>query len=779
MHLELDLKPPRYTSRTRRPGPDSPRRPGPGLTALPCLWLSAALAFAAEPAPRPLSAFGAVATAEQAQATLTAAVAKVLGEGGGVIVIPPDAPDGLTVENLSQTERKSGDDHPVVTIVDNRKGYLAYEVAPIGKLRGTTWSGFAVQRKLNLGQNSLPHCGTHPAQSIDNFLVSGASSYMTTLTEAVTKGTDVRCYVDTIRGVWVGANFNITSSPMGYASPYDRVRVKSLGWDKDRRRSYFTCDLEFDHPAGALVYNKHVTNGLYVDTWSNCDNQTPGDIAAVRHHYAVGDAFVISGMMSYMGDIFSGFGDEGGVVLNAETVGEIDGFHARVEAIDWSRDEVTYAPGQVMAQTLSNSRPLINMNRAKWLTQGTVLVVAPGDTYKGQSYAGRIGGPGNTFNYQGGAIIGSADAPWDESIIGRFFALTDDSEVILPNDPSPVGGYASAADRPVYRWYEVKELEGLPDGRKRLKILRVRWSAVAAGAPTLFDAGNYSRDGAEKPLHYAIAPGAWVYDISQGWVHAAVTGGVVEKTAPRKLRVTPTGDRGTGFDFAVGDPVEQPCGPDPWQPRPVRIRQFDQIPSTMESATIEADQLGRVQVPSFIAVSSLAANREEFAQRKDKRAPFGTILCVNSASTVGIDFRGDTVDTAIMFRQPNDHPQPIRWRNNTVGSSSLAVEPGTGDFRFQGGNLDAGGHSLQGATGLSATDRPAANLRGINLAVPPGGTVLRVTFERPEADAAYALILTPSWLTQTAVSAKTPAGFTVQFGNAAPAGATLDWIMVR
>jgi hypothetical protein len=493
----------------------------------------------------------------------------------------------------------------------------------------------------------------------------------------------------------------------------------------------------------------------------------------------VGDAFVISGMMSYMGDVFSGFGDEGGVVLNAETVGEINGFHSTVEAVDWGRDEIVYAPGQVMAQTLSTSRPLINLNRGKWITQGTVVVVAPGDTYKGQSYASVIGGPANVFNYQGGAIIGSPDAPWDESIVGRFFALTDDSEVILPNDPSPVGGYASAADRPIHRWYEVKDFERLADGRKRLKILRVRWSAVAAGAPTLFDPANYTRDGAEKPLRYAIAPGAWVYDISQGWVNAAMTGGAVDRSAPRKVRVAPTGDRGTAFDFAVGDPIEQACGPDPWQPRPLRIRQFDQMPSTMPSATIEAEQLGRVQVPNFIAVNSLANDREQFAARKDKRAPFGTIMNITSASQVGIDFAGDTVDTAILFRQPNDRVQPIRWRNNVVGSSSLADEPKTGDFRFQGGNVDAGGHSLQSATGLSATGTPAANLRGIDLAVPAGGTLVQVAFPRAEADAAYAVSLTPSWLTQVAVSAKAPQGFTVQFGTAAPAGATLDWVLVR
>lgn len=727
-----------------------------------------------------LAEYGDISTAQAAQETLQKAIQEALQAGGGVIVIPPDAPPTLKIENNSQTERKGYNEVPVVTIVDYRKGCVAYEVAPIGNMLGTTWAPFAVRRKLNLGQASLPHCGFHAAQAIDNDIISGAISYMATLTEPVQKGKDVRCYPDLIRGIWPGAYLNITGSVMGYAEPYDRVIVKSVGWDAQKRAYYFVCDLEHDHPAGALIYNKHSVNGLSVETYSNCDNQTVGDIAAVRHQYAVGDSFVISGMYKYNSDVFSGFGDEGGIVLNAETIGEIDGFHSTVEAIDWSRDEITYAPGRVNAHTLSNSRPLINMNRNKWITQGTVLIIPPGGKYKGEEFPSIIGGPGNVFNYQGGAIIGSPDCPWDESIVGRFFALIEDSEVILPNDPSPVGGYASAADRPIYRWYEIKEFQRRPDGTKRIKILRVRWSAVAAGAPTLFDDNNYTKEGAEKPLRYAIAPGAWIYDVSQGWADVAVTGGFVDKSAPRKIRVAPNGDRGTQFDFEVGDPIEQACGADPWHPRPLRIRQFDQIPSTMPSATIEMQQLGRVQVPIAIDISSFTRYREDVPKRKDKKPPYGTLLRLEAASSVGIDFAGDTLDTAIMFRQPKGQMQPIRWRNDVVGSSSLSVNPHTGDFQLQGGQaVNVGGMALTQARGLSATDIPAANLRGINVPVAAGAYEIVIQFPRPEADANYAVSLTPSWLTNVAVTNKTQEGFAVHFSTAAPAEARLDWIIVR
>ncbi|MFQ6097632.1 MAG: hypothetical protein ACE5O2_07885, partial [Armatimonadota bacterium] len=476
------------------------------MSAIALLCLGAAQNAAGAP-PRSLEDFGDISTVEAASQALHNAVQELLEAGGGILTVPESAPEELTIENVWQEKRATHDEGPVVTIVDRRRGFLVYRVAPIGKHLDGTWAGFRVERVLNLGQRSLPHCGRHAAQAIDNYVVSGCTSYMATLTEPVNKGKDRRCYVDLIRGIWVGQYLNVTSSVMGYAEPYDRGIVKSIGWDDEKKRNYFVMDLEHDHPAGALVYNKHVVNGLQVNGYSNCDNQTPGELAVARYNYGVGDSFVVSGMFKYMGDVFSGFGDEGGIVLNAETVGELDAFHSTVEAVDWSRDEITYAPGIVNAHTLSNSRPLINMNRDKWITQGVVRIVPPDRPYRGETYPGVIGGPGNVFNYQGGLIEGSPDCPWDESIIGRFFAVTEPSEVILPDDKSRAGGYAKLPPRPVYRWYRIMALQPNEDGTKVIKILRVRWSAVAAGAPKLFDDDNYTWDGHDRPLSYAIAPG--------------------------------------------------------------------------------------------------------------------------------------------------------------------------------------------------------------------------------------------------------------------------------
>lgn len=48
-----------------------------------------------------------------------------------------------------------------------------------------------------------------------------------------------------------------------------------------------------------------------------------------------------------------------------------------------------------------------------------------------------------------------------------------------------------------------------------------------------------------------------------------------------------------------------------------------------------------------------------------------------------------------------------------------------------------------------------------------------------EPDASFAVLVTPNWLTTHRVTSKATTGFTVDFGTAAPAGATFDYIMVR
>jgi hypothetical protein len=50
---------------------------------------------------------------------------------------------------------------------------------------------------------------------------------------------------------------------------------------------------------------------------------------------------------------------------------------------------------------------------------------------------------------------------------------------------------------------------------------------------------------------------------------------------------------------------------------------------------------------------------------------------------------------------------------------------------------------------------------------------------RAEIDANYSLVCTPSWNTTCWPSAKATGGFTINFGTAAPAGATVSWLLFR
>lgn len=58
-------------------------------------------------------------------------------------------------------------------------------------------------------------------------------------------------------------------------------------------------------------------------------------------------------------------------------------------------------------------------------------------------------------------------------------------------------------------------------------------------------------------------------------------------------------------------------------------------------------------------------------------------------------------------------------------------------------------------------------------------TVHAVAFTQPEPDVGYGVTCTPNWGTTTWVTTKTEAGYTVNFGTAAPPGATVDCLTFR
>ena len=722
-----------------------------------------------------LADYGPIKTPAEAKAALDKALADVVAKGGGVLVVPPGAPADWQFENEAPSSTLH--DVPTVTILDRRSGYERTLVPSNGKLSGVHWAGQHLER--NVRQNVDRVFGVLSTQVINTNIAGGTASYIQPSLEPVKAGNDVRVYVPTIRGLYAGMHVNFhTGPPRGFGAPSDTTPVKSIGWDAQRRQNFVVLDLKLDHPAESLLSNKHVVNSLSIQENSNSDNQSMA-LQVTRNLYGMGDAFGIHSTIRNQGNVMSAAGDEGGLTFGSDIFNDVNPFHSTVESVDWQRQELVYAPGNVQNHTLGTSRPLVNLNPKKWVTAGTVQIVAPG--HPDPAAAAEAGGAPPVFAY--GAIIGSKDAGWTPEVVGRFFAVDEPSEYLDPaNDSS--AGYTNPPTKRVYRWYQIQKLEDRPDGTKRLFVERTFWWTRNDAAPKLYDFANYTVPGHDRPVKYVIAPGAYVTDVSRAWTNAEVRGGSVDATSPRTLKLAPGGDAGTPFDFAKGDEVTQAIGQDPWNPTGLRVRHHNYLPTTIGDHSFQAMNLGRVTVDAAISVGGGSSGDldADVKASKDKQPLFLRVISIDASAGTGIRFGGDVRDAAISFEQPRGKPQPISWRLTAQSQPphTLTVDPQKGGFEFRGNGivLPQGGIVLpQG--GISAGDKPASNLRGIGVAVPADAREVKVVFARPEPDGNYAVTVQPDWITQDAVTEKTPEGFTVQFGAAPAKEGKIDWIMVR
>ncbi|MBI2191480.1 MAG: hypothetical protein HYU36_05800 [Planctomycetes bacterium] len=716
-----------------------------------------------------LDQFGPMSTADEAEKAYQKASADIIAAGGGVLVIPAKAPPGWRPKNNSQAEwrkppppatAKQWGPGAGVTVVDARGGTL--RVLP------PQATGLEISRVLNLPQGqSLPHWGLYPILSLKNTILHGSTSYHDWLQEDVKAGQDQRFYVATIRGIFPGEFLN----GLSWGGPVPRLYVKSLGFDREKQRWYFVADTDADVNKGALLSNKNHVNVLDMESFSHNENQT-FDVRIWRNNYSQGDNYLIDARFKYMGDVHSTAGDENGV-LYAAFVQSLTGiFRGEVEKWDPGTGSLVFKPGPD-GSTLGSGRPIINLNPAKWITSGTVLIVRPAsytdDTQKmvnavfqGQSYPTKIEPDrvGIRSLKMGGLIRFSADAAVTEDAVGRYFAV-DEADEYVPNAST------------VRRWYLIDSVTKNEDGTKDIKIIRHWWGAKAAGSPTLYKPDNYSSDGHMKPLKYVIAPGANAYDVSDA-----------VNNPKRTLKLAPTPFTGAAMDFAANDPVEQAIGPDPFKPVAFRTWLWDSVPGAFPAPVFDVASNGAVMRDSLMWVhgNSTGDVERDKATHYDRNPPWDQYFVFDSTCNTGIRFGADTANAAILFAQPNNRAQPIKWQygageNAQPKVASLTVAPDSGDFNFEGGNLRANGFVV--AAGLSAGKEPARNLRGKNVAVKAGETTIAVAFPVEEADAEYAVFIEQNWLSNRAVVKKESKGFTVQFERPAPEGARLDWMIVR
>jgi len=169
----------------------------------------------------------------------------------------------------------------------------------------------------------------------------------------------------------------------------------------------------------------------------------------------------------------------------------------------------------------------------------------------------------------GGLIRGDKDCPWDETIVGRWLAITDETERVWD-------GHASHRTEQL-RWYQIDGFTKNADGTKEITIQRFWWGAKTMGSPTLYRPGNYTWDGHIRPLSYVIAPGTYVAEVSRAVPTSK--GAKMENL----LGVAPYRDMKSPFDFEKEDPILQAVGPDPFVPTGLRIWTFDGVPGAYPS----------------------------------------------------------------------------------------------------------------------------------------------------------------------------------------------------
>ncbi|MFM8468490.1 MAG: hypothetical protein ACKODH_00730 [Limisphaerales bacterium] len=756
------------------------------------LALGTALATAADPKPplvRELKDFGDT-SGKALRETYEKAISELRKTGGVLEVSAADwnvLQKPLPLQGLTRTpappeETKRWADQPGVAVLSHNGKSVVLQIPPV--------TGLRLERPVRLAEgDSLPHWGTHPALTLDSEITYGSSSYLDWLQEPVKKGKDQRFYLPTVRGIHPGQFINIHGGK-GYVGGVTRCLVKSLGYDVEKQMSYFVADTDIDHAAGAIMHNKSNTGLLHMLQTSHNDNQTY-DVKVIRNQYAHGDTYIYYCDFNYMSNVQSAAGDENGNCYAAFIRTLENNFRSTVESVDWPKAQLVCNNSAQTVGSLGDSRPLINLNPKKHLTAGKVLVVAgrtdydlPDKTasiFEGKDYTTSLQKneiSGSMERKFGGLIRGDKDCGWTKSVVGRYFALTD------PGEKTPKGSL---------RWYQISKFTANADGTKEIEIQRFWWGAKSAGSPTLYKTENYTWDGHLRPLSYVIAPGAYVNDVAR-----AVPGG--DRGGQRTLGLAPHPDVGTPHDFEKGDAVEQAIGPDPFKPNAFRVWTWEDIPGQFPAAIVEAANNGATARYSVVTARGGPANLDDLAKRHEPKPAWDNILVVDSAATIGLNFKADFARAAILFQQPY-HEQAMQWfygqapePENEKGKTgitkavssparpaqiaSLKVSRESGEFQFEGGGVRASG-SVSSVAGISGEAKPAKNLRGKNVAVTANATSLQVKFPAAEDDADYAVFIEQTWLGARAITDKTPTGFTVTFEKPAPANAKLDWLLVR
>lgn len=733
-----------------------------------------------------------------AKKALESGTKAILDEKGGFLCIPADDVSTDLVPRNRAGHREldaNRTDFDSVTVIDARRGVERRYLPPVGDDNSelTTFAGHIMERDLAV---DLGWQGSYVVESLCSRMDGGGSSASMRLAKPTPKD-GKRFYVPTLMGIFPGQKLKIDLLE-------DLFTVDRLG--QDAKGLFFETReaAPRDIPREAPLYNKTDVGVLRLSDTSNSDNQG-SSLTVNRRAYGAGDVFMMTGMLQYQSNIFSGLGDEGGVGCAVDLLHDLEAFHGKVES--WTQDAgretvavyktTAGAPETRNSQKLGTSRPLINLNKdTKWKQDGVANVIPPNTNSEGW-----IAGLRKPNHLNGCILVRPQTAPPDwQKFVGTFIALvgrptasgTDGSEYYQKDEATPLGKVVGD----VYRWWYVTEVQEAGAGCAYIFVDRPiqRLHQVVKAGPLLFRFDNVTErkeEVEERKLCYILAPGAWVSDVRNGVAGNVLGNEGAQPTDLRRILLAP-GEP----DLAANDPITNPPGADVYHPSGFRVRHVHHYPAFGPGVSFLSDNLGRVQVGSGLHVAGAVKleageSMPDALKRtqKDQRPLYANGVHISASTDTAIRIDTYTARAALELHQ-QDCDQAIVWWNADLSDRSILHRDRTnGDFVF---TADIGtafvpatftgpyGVAVKNLRGLSSTETAARNLCG-RQAVTAGGTTATVRFApaAKEANDDYRVFVQCSWLTQSAVVARSADGFDVTFSAPAPADAGFDWLLVR
>ncbi len=710
-----------------------------------------------------LAQFGPIDTPQNAADTFKKAEAAILAAGGGVLVIPITAASQWRPATAQQNQLRFPDPPapasktwrpgPAYTIIDLREP----QILPPSS------TGFSIKRQLKIPQGqSLPHWSFDSVLKLRQSLLRGGSSHQSIALSSAPQGKNVKLFLSTAQGVFPGQTLYTSQAFTGaYAT------VRSLGYDTDTRSWYINCDTTGPIPKDANLVSVTHTAGVMGETWSHNENQT-FDMMVWRHNYSQGTNELVNSRFKYMGDNQPYAPDGGSVIFNATARSEIRPFSGHVEAYNRESQTLTFSDA-VNTDTLGSGRPIINLNPAKCITSGSIFIMNPG---------------GALLNW-GGSVRFTPDAPITTDNIGDYIAIDDPSEHI----PGADG---------VRRWYLISAVD---EKSRNLSVIRHWWGAKPnAGISRLYKASNYTND-VEKPvlLKYIIAPGANVYDASEG---ATSQGGSGPDAYKHALRLapgptnTPTPSAATrpaefpSREFAPGDPITQAVGPDPFSPISLRSWIFEEVPSAFPSPVMDIRNYSKIARYAALRAgnSDIASNGQNF---KGPAVPFNSFIEVHSVIQNGILFKGDVPGGGFIFGGLSGQGRNslFTWKSYHLKElltgkpreSNITMATSASGQLLLNSSADFNGQSINitGPIGKSGAPSTPDSFRQTAIPIPKGQTTFEVPTQSP-VPAQSQILITPSWMTSHVIKSRGKnAGFTIEFDRPAPENATLSWMIIN